>query len=69
MFVRYLIWNEGQDCICIDNKRNATGSVCGSLTGFQCFIVCDCVNSLDFLFEKREVVSTIVKVFDEFIGA
>ena len=51
------------------NKRNATGLVCGSLTGFECFIACDCVNSLDFLFEKGEVVSTIVKVFDEFIGA
>ena len=48
---------------------NATGLVCGSLTGFECFVACDCVYSLDFLFEKREVVSTIVRVFDEFIGA
>ena len=38
------------------------------MTGFECFIACDCVNSLDFLFEKREVVSTIVKVFDEFFA-
>ena len=55
--------------IVCDKKRNATGLVCGSVTGFECFITCDCVNSLDVLFEKREVVSTIVKVFDEFIGA
>ena len=31
--------------IVCDNKRNATGLVCGSLTGFECFIACDCVNS------------------------
>ena len=55
--------------IVCDNKRNTPGLVCGSLTGFECFIVHDCVNSLDFSFEKREVVSTIVKVLDEFIGA
>ena len=54
--------------IVCDNKRNATGLVCGILTGFKCFIACDCVNSLDFSFEKREVVSTVVKVLDEFIG-
>ena len=53
----------------VPNKRNVTGLVCGSLTGFECFIACDCVNWLDFPFEKREVVSTIVQVFDEFIGA
>lgn len=55
--------------IVCDNKWNATGLVCGSLTGFECLIACDGVNSLDFSFEKREVVSTIVKVLDEFIGA
>ena len=54
--------------LCMSNKRNATGLVCGSMTGFDCFIACDCVNSLEFLFEKRKIVSTIVKVFDEFIG-
>ena len=32
-------------------------------------MVCHCVNSLDFFFEKLEVASTIVKVLDEFIGA
>ena len=51
------------------NKQNATGLVCGRQTGFECFIACDCMNSLDFSFEKREVVSMIVKVLDEFIGA
>ena len=55
--------------IVCDDKRDATGLVCGSLTGFVCFIASDCVNSLDFFFEKREVVSTIVKVLDEFTGA
>ena len=54
--------------IVCQNKRNATRLVCGSLTGFECFIACDCVKSLDFSFEKREV-STVVKVLDEFIGA
>ena len=33
-----------------DDKRDATGLVCGSLTGFVCFIASDCVNSLDFFF-------------------
>ena len=46
-----------------------TRLVSGSLTGFECFIACNCVNLLDFLFEKREVVSTIVQIFDEFVGA
>ena len=36
--------------------------VCGSLSGVECFITCDCVNSLDCLFENREVVSTTIKV-------
>ena len=30
-----------------DDKRNVTGLVCSSLTGFECFIACHCVNSLD----------------------
>ena len=54
--------------IVCDIKRNATGLVCDSLTGFECFIARDCVNSLDFSFEKREVVSTVVKVLDEFLA-
>ena len=52
-----------------DNKRNASGLACGLLTGFKCFVACDSMNSLDFLSEKRKVVSTIVKVLDEFIGS
>ena len=55
--------------IVCDNKRNATGLACGCLTGFKCFVACDSMNSLDLFSEKREVVSTIVKVLDEFIGA
>ena len=38
------------------------------LTGIECFIACDFVNSLDFVFEKREVVSTMVTILDEVIG-
>ena len=45
------------------------GLACGCLTGFKCFIACDCMNSLDFFSEKREVVPTFVKVLDEFIDA
>ena len=41
--------------IVCDNKRNATGLVSGSLTGFECFIACDCVNSLHFSFEKERL--------------
>ena len=42
--------------IVCDNKRNVTRLVCGSLTGFECLIACDCVNSLDFVFsEKRGI--------------
>ena len=44
-----------------DNKRNATGLACGCLTGFKCFVACNCMNSLVFFFEKREVVCTNVK--------
>ena len=36
------------------NKRNATGLVCGSLSGLF-FIACDCVNSLDFLLRKERL--------------
>ena len=65
----YDTWYGVKRRIVCDNKRNPTGLVCGGVTGFECFIACDRVNSLNFLFEIREVVSTIVKVFDEFIGA
>ena len=50
----FLHRGEDERIVC-DNKRNATGLVCGSLTGFECFIGCDCVISLDFLFEKERL--------------
>ena len=46
-----------------------SGTQLGSLTEFECFIACDSVNSLGFFFDKRKVVSTIVKVLDKFTGA
>ena len=61
-------YNTKSRIVC-DTKRNATGLVCDCLTGFECLVACDCVNSSDFLSEKREVVSTIVKVLDESISA
>ena len=53
----------------IDNKRNATRLVSGGLAGFECFVACDSVYALDFVLEEREIVSTVVKVLDKFIGA
>ena len=44
----YDTWYRTKDSIVCDDKRNATGLVCSSLTRFECFIACDCVmNSLD----------------------
>ena len=59
----------GYPYVVCNNKRNANGLACGCLTALKCFVAWDCMNSLDLFSEKREVVSTIVKVLNEFIGA
>ena len=51
-----------------NNKWNVTGLVSCDLTGFECFVAHDCMFTLNFLFEEKEIVTTVTEVLDKFIG-
>ena len=49
-----------------DNKWNATGLIRCDLTGVECFVVCDCTFTLNFVFEEKEIVTTVIEVLYKF---